>query len=150
MLDLFGFLGLFGLFGLFEFFGFRVFLDDGIAGQRTVIGLDFRDLVFVEALVAVFLGKAVKPLLDFGLLVVNRRSGSQAGERAAMMMRGVVIGNGHQRRLGRVIAHVVPAEILEPTSALAEALRPHCRPCRAFARKQSGRQGCKRLGFACH
>ena len=52
-------------------------------------------------------------------------------------------------RLGRLEAHVVPAEILEmPPPHLAEALGPHRRAGRALAGEQAGGERSERLGFA--
>ena len=55
-------------------------------------------------------------------------------------------GNG----LGRFEAHVVPAEILETGSDLAEALRTHGRARRALSSEETGREGSERLGFGVH
>jgi hypothetical protein len=52
------------------------------------------------------------------------------------------------RRLGRLEAHVVPAEILEAGTALAEALRPHGRARSPLAGQQTGGERGERLCFS--
>src|SRR6476646_5955388 len=51
------------------------------------------------------------------------------------------------RSLGRLKAHVVPAEVLEAVADLAEALRPHGRASSTLAGKKSGGKRSERLGF---
>ena len=50
-------------------------------------------------------------------------------------------------RLGRFEAHVVPSEVLEISSDLAEPLRPHGGARGALASKKSGGERSERLGF---
>src|SRR6185437_4905797 len=53
-------------------------------------------------------------------------------------------------RLGRLEAHVIPAEIFETIPDLAETLRPHGRASSALAGEKTGRERGERLGFAGH
>ena len=92
---------------------------------------------------------------DFVLLGVNRRlDRSQARRMDPMLVElfaeGVMLVVAQRRhgRLGRLEAHVVPAEVLETGSALGKALRTHGRAGRALARQETGRERCERLGFA--
>src|SRR6476646_8129186 len=67
-----------------------------------------------------------------------------------LLAKGVmlVVADRRHRRLGRLEAHVVPAEVLEAGSTLAEALRTHGRARGTLAGEKPGREGSERLGFA--
>ena len=108
--------------------------------------------IFVFAVVRV--GEA---LGDFGLLVMNRRTDRrQAGRMGARMLDDVlaecimIVVARRFGRLGRLEAHVVPAEILEAVADLAEALRAHGRTSGALAGEQTGGKRGERFGFGGH
>src|SRR5207248_7443984 len=95
--------------------------------------------------------------LDFGLLVMDRRTDRrQAGRVRARMLDDIVAERVVSRiarrrgRLGRLEPHVVPAEVLEATAALAEALGTHGRASGTLAGEETGREGSERLGFGGH
>lgn len=82
----------------------------------------------------------VQSIFNFSLLRMDRRTDrSQAGGMRAGMLddvlteRVMVLVAGCNRHLGWLEAHVIPAEILEISASLAEALRAHRRAGGALA-----------------
>src|SRR5206468_2213972 len=59
----------------------------------------------------------------------------------------ILIAHGHDRWLGRLETHVVPAEILKIAADLLKPLRAHGRAGCALAGEEAGREGGDRLGF---
>src|SRR6476619_7507062 len=82
----------------------------------------------------------VQSVFNFGLLRMDRRTDRrEAGRMRARMLddvlteRVMILVAGRNRHLGRLESHVVPAEILEVSAGLAEALRAHRRTGGALA-----------------
>src|SRR4029450_1201891 len=110
------------------------------------------DFVFLFTLIG------AETICDFRLLIMNRRlDWSEARRMVSPRMLDDVVTESVMiyiafgfSRLGRLKAHVVPAEILEATAPLAEALGPHGRARGALAGEKTGGQGSERLGFSGH
>ena len=130
---------------------------DRLLGKFIILGIaDLRGLIVrFQRVYRVGLGEAP---FDLRLLRVHgridRRQAGVAVEHGMLKDRlaeGVMfLVTGRFRRLRRLEAHVVPAEILEIAADLAEALGPHRRFGGTLAGEQAGGEGCERLGFRLH